>query len=139
MLKKKPRRITLLRFLIEFMQPIWNSNGYLCLSFTEMAIVMVLKKEIFNKKYLSRIPTIFFLVEGFTTADFLFWQNTFFVNFLITTLYLFDLFGFGQTFGIFHFDKLLSYKRVKWGRLAGSSHKHLSTIYSQKFIKKLNV
>ena len=36
-----------------------------------------------------------------------------------TTLYLLDFIGFWPTFGLFHYSKLPSYKRVRWGRLAG--------------------
>ena len=38
-----------------------------------------------------------------------------------TTLYLLDFIGFLPTFGLFHYAKLASYKRVKCGRLAGPS------------------
>ena len=39
-----------------------------------------------------------------------------------TALYLSDFIWFWPTFGLFHFGKFPSYKRVKWGRLPGSSH-----------------
>ena len=43
---------------------------------------------------------------------------------LTITLYLLDFIGFWPTFGLFHYTKLPSYKRVRWGRLAGpQSHK----------------
>ena len=38
-----------------------------------------------------------------------------------TTLYLLDFIRIWPTFGLFHYAKLPSYKRVRWGRLAGPS------------------
>ena len=43
-------------------------------------------------------------------------------DYFTTTLYLLDFIGFGSTFGLFHYAKLPSYKRVRWGRLARRSH-----------------
>ena len=37
-----------------------------------------------------------------------------------TTLYLLDLIWFGPTFGLFHYANFPSYKRVRWGPLAGN-------------------
>ena len=42
-------------------------------------------------------------------------------DFFTTTLNLLNLIGFWPTFRLFHYAKLLSYKRVRWGRLAGPS------------------
>ena len=39
-----------------------------------------------------------------------------------TTLYMLDLIRFSLTFGLFHYPKLSSYKRVRLGRMAGPSH-----------------
>ena len=33
-----------------------------------------------------------------------------------------DLIGFGPRFGPYHYAEIPSYKRVKWGRLTGTSH-----------------
>ena len=38
-----------------------------------------------------------------------------------TTLYLLYFIGCWPTFGVFHYAKLSSYKRERWGRLAGPS------------------
>ena len=41
------------------------------------------------------------------------------------TLYLLDVIRFWLTFGLFHYEKLPSYKRLSWGRMAGPSRNQL--------------
>ena len=53
---------------------------------------------------------------------------------------MFDLFEFGPKFGIFHYAKLHSHKRVKWEWLAGPSLSNCQTIqpFSQYLLKWSN-
>ena len=46
------------------------------------------------------------------------------------TLYLLNFIGFWPTFGLFHYAKLPSYKRLRWGRLAGPSNSSFSGSFS---------
>ena len=45
-------------------------------------------------------------------------------------LYLLNIIGFWPTFGLFHYAKLPSYKRVRWGRLAGTSQWEALILFS---------
>ena len=56
-------------------------------------------------------------------------KNNFLTESFTTTLYLLDFIGFLPTFGLFHYAKLPSYRRVRWGWLAEPSlihHRQLS-------------
>ena len=48
-------------------------------------------------------------------------KHNFLKDSFTTPLYLLDFNGLWPTFGLFHYAKLPSYKRVRWGRLAGPS------------------
>ena len=68
------------------------------------------KKLAFFKYMLTFYAKLNFLKDSFTT-----------------TLYRLDFIGFLPTVGLLHYANLLSYKRVRWGRLAGPFHKLFST------------
>ena len=55
------------------------------------------------------------------TCQLFFLQNFLKYSFT-TTLYLLDFIWFWPIFGLFYYAKFPSYKRVRWGRLAGPSH-----------------
>ena len=46
-------------------------------------------------------------------------EHNFLKDSYTTALYLLDFIGLLPTFGLFHYANLTSYKRVRWGRLAG--------------------
>ena len=63
-------------------------------------------------------------------------KHNFLKDSFTTTLYLLDFIGFWPTFGLFHYAKLPSYKRVKCGRLAGPSRTNKKNHY---IMTKLNL
>ena len=75
---------------------------------TEETILLLNNIDMYNYtvvcKLISFLAKLNFLKDSFTT-----------------TLYLLNFIGFWPTFGLFHYAKLPSYKRVRWGRLAGPS------------------
>ena len=71
----------------------------------------------------------------YMSTIFFFGKTIFFFKDSITaTLYLLNIIGFWPTFGLFHYAKLPSYKRVRWGRLAGPSRMASNGLESLCFI-----